>query len=167
MFALTANADMELYAQIAARLKPGFFQLTANETPEETAKVRDTFGIPVFKSLHLPEQGGQPDKSVETFLALMKSYLDGGCDGFVLDTQVHGMFGGSGRQSDWRLAKEIISRTKAKTFIAGGISPENAAQAAALGAYGIDLASGVETSPGIKSEEKMTALFTALRKGEK
>jgi phosphoribosylanthranilate isomerase len=165
-FALTAHADMALHARIAERLKPGFFQLTAAEPPEEVKTVRQRFGIPVFKSLHLPARGGDPGE-VEKFLALMGEYLAVGCDGFVLDTLAPGMFGGSGKKSDWNLAGKILSATRAKTFIAGGISPHNAREAATLGAYGIDLASGVEIAPGVKSGEKITALFAALRGGGK
>ncbi|MBI5177973.1 MAG: phosphoribosylanthranilate isomerase [Nitrospinae bacterium] len=161
IFALTADAPMALYAAIAKTLKPGYFQLTANEPPEDVKKIRAAFGIPVFKSLHLPREG-IAGETAETFVETMLAYLSAGCEGFVLDTLVPGMYGGSGKKSDWELARKIVSAANAKTLLAGGISPENAAQAAAVGAYGIDLASGVETAPGVKSREKIAALFAAL-----
>ncbi|MCA1654749.1 MAG: hypothetical protein LC656_11460 [Sphingomonadales bacterium] len=48
-------------------------------------------------------------------------------------------------------------------FLAGGINPANATAASAVGAYGLDLCSGVESTPGIKDPDKLAALFDALR----
>lgn len=162
-FALTADAPMELYSEIARALMPGFFQLTANEAPAVAEEVRKRFGIPVFKSIHLP-MTAEAGKTAEVFQALINKYLAAGIDGFVLDTKVPAMFGGSGKKSDWNLAEAIIrGNPGAKILLAGGIGPHNAAEAAALAPWGIDLASGVEITPGVKSREKIDALFTALK----
>lgn len=161
-FALTADASMALYDEIALTLMPGFFQLTANENPATVNQVRRKFGIPVFKSIHLPmvADGGT---TAGHFQALINEYLAAGADGFVLDTKVPTMFGGSGKKSDWALAETIIRANPGlKILLAGGIGPHNAAEAAALGPWGIDLASGVEISPGVKSRDKIDALFSSL-----
>ncbi len=161
-FALTADAPMELYGDIARTLTPGFFQLTANETRATVNEVRKRFGIPVFKSIHLP-MAPEPGTTAGHFQALIEGYLAAGADGFVLDTKVPTMFGGSGKKSDWNLAETIIrGNPGVKILLAGGIGPHNAAEAAALDPWGIDLASGVEISPGMKSREKIDALFSAL-----
>lgn len=164
-FALTAGAPMELYQKIALTLLPGFFQLTANEDPATVNGLRTRFGIPVFKSIHLP-MAPEPGKTAGHFQALINEYLAAGADGFVLDTKVPKMFGGSGKKSDWNLAETIIRNNPGvKILLAGGIGPHNAADAAALAPWGIDLASGVEISPGVKSREKIDALFAALEGG--
>jgi phosphoribosylanthranilate isomerase len=164
LFALTANAGIEQISEIAKTLKPGYFQFTANESPEFIGEVVGRFGTPVFKSIHLPaEDAENSNRQKDEFLALMKKYGEAGCAGFVLDSKSKGMFGGTGVKSDWNLAREIITATKEKVFLAGGLSPENIAEAKALEPYGLDLASGVEISPGIKSKEKITSLFKALR----
>lgn len=161
-FALTAGAPMELYSEIARALMPGFFQLTANENPATVTEVRKRFGIPVFKSIHLPITA-EPGKTADVFLALVNGYLAAGADGFVLDTKVPKIFGGSGKKSDWNIAEAIIRENPGvKILLAGGIGPHNAAEAAALAPWGIDLASGVEIKPGVKSKEKIDALFLAL-----
>lgn len=161
-FALTADAPMALYREIAKTLMPGYFQLTANEEPATVQEVRKRFGIPVFKSVHLP-MAAEPGKTAEVFQALIDTYLDAGADGFVLDTKTPRMFGGSGKKSDWNLAEAIIrGNPGVKILLAGGIDPQNAAEAAALAPWGIDLASGVETAPGIKSKKKIDALFVAI-----
>jgi phosphoribosylanthranilate isomerase len=50
-----------------------------------------------------------------------------------------------------------------RIFLAGGITPDNAAKAISLGVYGIDVCSGVESEPGKKDAEKMKALFENIR----
>jgi len=48
-------------------------------------------------------------------------------------------------------------------FLAGGITPANARASAAVGAFGLDVGSGVERAPGTKDATKVKALFAALR----
>ena len=69
--------------------------------------------------------------------------------------------GGSGKPFDWSLLKG--RRDLPTGFLAGGITPANATAAARVGAYGLDLSSGVEAQPRHKDPAKMTALFAALR----
>ena len=161
LVALTANASHELHEAIASRLKPAAVQLTADEQPEQVKKLIDDLGLKIFKSLHLPPEGSG-DGRAEDFLRQMERYSQAGVSVFILDTRVPALYGGSGVKSDWELARKIIEASDAELFLAGGITPENVLEAAALGPAGIDLASGVEEAPGYKSKQKITALFTAL-----
>jgi indole-3-glycerol phosphate synthase/phosphoribosylanthranilate isomerase len=69
--------------------------------------------------------------------------------------------GGTGRTFDWSL---VGRHTRLSTaLIAGGIGPSNARRAAALGAYAIDVGSAVDARGGMKSPEKIRAVFDALR----
>ena len=68
--------------------------------------------------------------------------------------------GGTGTPFDWTL---LAGLDLATAFLAGGITPANAAAASRLGAYGLDVGSGVEASPGTKDPAKIAALFAALR----
>lgn len=79
----------------------------------------------------------------------------------LFDTKSDGVFGGTGRSFDW-------SRVQARedfpnAILAGGLGPDNIAAAARLGAWALDVNSGVEDAPGIKSADKLQALFEALR----
>ena len=67
--------------------------------------------------------------------------------------------GGSGRRFDWTLLGE---RAPPATFIAGGIRPDNVRALLKHRPYGIDLASGVESAPGVKDETKLRALFAEV-----
>ncbi|MBA3667816.1 MAG: bifunctional indole-3-glycerol-phosphate synthase TrpC/phosphoribosylanthranilate isomerase TrpF [Sphingomonas sp.] len=73
--------------------------------------------------------------------------------------------GGTGRAFDWSRIERRDDLSAA--FVAGGIGPVNAREASRLGAYGIDVGSGAEASPGIKDGAKVRALFDALRAGSR
>jgi indole-3-glycerol phosphate synthase/phosphoribosylanthranilate isomerase len=80
-----------------------------------------------------------------------------GGDRFVFDNGD----GGSGRSFDWSL---IVSHPALpKSLVAGGIGPHNAAAARRLDAYAIDVGSAVDERPGVKSQQRIAALFDALR----
>ncbi|KMT65245.1 bifunctional indole-3-glycerol-phosphate synthase TrpC/phosphoribosylanthranilate isomerase TrpF [Catenovulum maritimum] len=83
-------------------------------------------------------------------------------DRWLLDSGNSQNRGGTGEAFDWQLIKTC--NNKIPFMLAGGITPDNAKQAAKLGAIGLDLNSGVEDSPGIKSASKLSAAFAALRK---
>ena len=69
--------------------------------------------------------------------------------------------GGTGRTIDWSAAAPIAARRR--TLLAGGLTPDNVAQAVArVQPYGIDVSSGVESSPGVKDHARIRALFEAL-----
>lgn len=69
--------------------------------------------------------------------------------------------GGSGRSFDWELLNGNPELPRG--LIAGGIGPDNVRAASRVGAYAIDVGSGVDESPGKKSPERIAALFAALR----
>jgi len=80
-------------------------------------------------------------------------------DAVLLDTYNPAKYGGTGLSFDWNIIGHIAKRV----FLAGGITPENAAAAVGLGVYGIDVCSGVEATPGKKDHQKMKALFDSIR----
>ncbi|OAT55011.1 bifunctional indole-3-glycerol-phosphate synthase TrpC/phosphoribosylanthranilate isomerase TrpF [Providencia heimbachae] len=67
--------------------------------------------------------------------------------------------GGTGNVFDW---STIPQTTKYRLMIAGGLNSENCQQAAKLLCNGLDFNSGVETEPGIKSEQKINQVFASL-----
>ncbi len=69
--------------------------------------------------------------------------------------------GGSGQAFDWRLIERHPELRRA--LIAGGIGPQNAREARALGAYAIDVGSALDEQPGHKSPDKIAAFFEMLR----
>jgi indole-3-glycerol phosphate synthase/phosphoribosylanthranilate isomerase len=82
-------------------------------------------------------------------------------DRLVFDSRHAGRIGGTGRAFDWERLRDHPRWREA--LLAGGIGPENAVRARAAGTFAMDVSSGVEERPGIKSEAAMEALFAALR----
>jgi indole-3-glycerol phosphate synthase/phosphoribosylanthranilate isomerase len=84
-----------------------------------------------------------------------------GSDRTLFDTAVDGRSGGTGVPFDW---SRIAGRPElARGLLAGGLDPANARAAAAVGAFALDVGSGVEMAPGRKDGLKMQAFFEALR----
>jgi phosphoribosylanthranilate isomerase len=82
---------------------------------------------------------------------------------FLLDTPSAG-YGGSGRTFDWTLAI-AAHRYRRPFFLAGGLTPDNVADAIArVEPHGVDVAGGVESAPGIK-DPTLVARFVAAAKG--
>ncbi len=82
-------------------------------------------------------------------------------DGYLLDTRVHGMPGGTGQVFDWSLAAGV---PRDKLILAGGVSAANVAQGvAALRPVGVDLSSSVESAPGKKDPALLEQFFEVVR----
>jgi len=80
-------------------------------------------------------------------------------DAILLDAFSPAAYGGTGQRFDWNAMETLYRRV----FLAGGITPENAAEAVETGVYGIDVCSGIEAEPGRKDHEKMQRLFANIR----
>ncbi len=124
-------------------------QLHGHESPQFCESVKNDFPqLQLIKALRLRSRDELPQ--VSTYAAI--------CDLILLDTFAGEVLGGSGIPGNWSLAHEAGELTP--VLLAGGITPENVAQALRVATpYGIDVASGVETNPGIKSAEKLAQLF--------
>jgi indole-3-glycerol phosphate synthase/phosphoribosylanthranilate isomerase len=84
-----------------------------------------------------------------------------GADRLLFDTIKDGRSGGTGTLFDWT---RISDRGElGQSLLAGGLSPANARAASKLGAYALDVGSGVEAEPGRKDPAKLSAFFEALR----
>jgi len=80
----------------------------------------------------------------------------------LVDAKVEGALGGTGASFDWSLVTDLARERK--LTLAGGLKPENVADAVrALRPYCVDVASGVESAPGVKDLEKVRAFITNAR----
>jgi phosphoribosylanthranilate isomerase len=80
----------------------------------------------------------------------------------LVDASVKGAYGGTGVTADWAATAEIAKRYP--ILLAGGLTPENVAEAIRqVKPWGVDVASGVESSPGTKDASKMKAFVQAVR----
>jgi phosphoribosylanthranilate isomerase len=83
------------------------------------------------------------------------------CDAIIVD-ESHG----SGKNFDLSHARETVQRTALPVILAGGLTPENVGDAIRqVHPYAVDVASGIETTPGIKDHRKIVAFIAGARKG--
>jgi phosphoribosylanthranilate isomerase len=80
----------------------------------------------------------------------------------LIDASVKGAYGGTGVTVDWGAAARLAQ--KFPLFLAGGLTPDNIAEAVRqVNPWGVDTASGVEVSPGVKDRIKMKDFVQAVR----
>jgi len=85
---------------------------------------------------------------------------------FLLDAFEPDRLGGTGRTFDWSVARE--AKRYGPIILAGGLTPENVAQAVReVRPFAVDVASGVESAPGIKDPAKLRAFFAAVAQADK
>lgn len=121
-------------------------QLHGDETPEEATG----FDLPVWKAFRVT-----PEFDVASLAAFP-------VEGYLLDTYVEGMNGGTGKTFDWGTA--VAAKKYGRIILSGGITSENVGRAfREVGPYAVDVSSGVELSPGFKDAVKIARLFDAIR----
>jgi phosphoribosylanthranilate isomerase len=80
----------------------------------------------------------------------------------LVDARVPGLFGGTGKTAPWKLLADFPLRVP--LILAGGLTPENVAEAVRIvRPHGVDVASGVEKSPGRKDADKMKRFIENAR----
>jgi phosphoribosylanthranilate isomerase len=84
----------------------------------------------------------------------------------LLDTYESELPGGTGKTFDWNLARE--AKRYGPIILAGGLTPENVGRAIReVRPYAVDVASGVESGPGIKDFAKLRAFFAAVEEADR
>ncbi len=157
---LFVNVPVEELTEIADILKLDYLQLSGDETPEfcqEATQVR-----PVLKAVRLPNGIVETDalKIVEPFGNIENVTL-------LLDTPKQGFYGGTGETGNWQAARAICQNYR--TMLAGGLTPNNVAEAINLvQPWGVDVSSGVEIDgrPGEKDLAKIKRFLAQLKKAE-
>jgi phosphoribosylanthranilate isomerase len=151
--ALLADAKDDAIAGAIAAAAPDFLQLHGKETPERVGEIRARFGKPVIKVISVADASD---------LAGAASYE---ADMLMFDAKAPAAAdrpGGHGAAFDWQLLRgRSFSRP---WLLAGGLNAENVARAIrACDAPGVDVSSGVETAPGVKSPEMIRDFVAKAR----
>lgn len=140
------NAAGEHVREVAKMCSLNWVQLHGDETPEYCDALR-WISAKVIKGIRVKDASD------------IERANDYYTDAVLLDAFHPDEYGGTGHKFDWNLVRRLQTRV----FLAGGITPENAVEAVEVGAYGIDLCSGIESSPGKKDHEKMQRLFENIK----
>jgi phosphoribosylanthranilate isomerase len=153
--ALTVDASDAALEELIAAVPIDMLQLHGRETPERVAEVSARFARPVMKAIGV---------SCEPDLALIDDYVRA-ADQVLIDARPPrgtDRPGGNGVAFDWRLIRG--RRWKRPWMLAGGLTPENVAEAVRLtGAVQVDVSSGVECRPGFKDPARVRAFIGAAR----
>jgi indole-3-glycerol phosphate synthase/phosphoribosylanthranilate isomerase len=143
------NDDPGRVAALAGELELSAVQLHGEESADYVGALRQRLpeGCELWKAVRVQDE--------------LPTRAESGADRLLLDAFSKDKRGGTGRRFDWALLADHPE--KERLILSGGISPENAAEAAAQGLWALDLNSGVERAPGEKDPARLAALQVALR----
>lgn len=132
------NADPKFIHEVINHVNLSAVQLYGNEGPDDLV----SYEASVIKVFRIKD-----DFDVE----VMRNYI---VDAFLLDTHKEGIMGGTGKTFNWNLA--VAAKEYGKIILSGGLTPENVEEAVRfVQPYGVDVSSGVESSPGKKDPQKV------------
>jgi phosphoribosylanthranilate isomerase len=141
---VTAPNDLEELAVICDKLNPDAVQIHG----DLISVVREQ--LP--RKLLIGAVKANPQDAVDNAAKAAEMF-----DAIILDSFAHGKHGGTGVIHDWGISRQVKHAVHPKPLIlAGGLNPENVADAVrTVEPYAVDVSSGVEQQPGIKSHQKI------------
>jgi len=155
--ALTVDADNAMLDALTEQVPLDMLQLHGSESPERVAEVKSRYGLPVMKAVGISDADDLPQ--LETYGRVADQLLVDAKPPKGADRP-----GGNALAFDWNLIAG--RRWPVPWMLAGGLTPENAAQAVRLtGARQLDVSSGVESAEGVKDGELMRAFVEAAQSG--
>lgn len=146
------NQPLDDVNMIARQTGVDLVQLHGNESAEYC----DLIEKPVIKVIHI--SNGTDASELEEKINSYRSHID-----FLLfDTKIDGQWGGTGQSFEWNIINEISGSIP--FFLSGGLNANNIREACrVVQPYAVDLSSGVESSPGIKSFDKIELFMDKMR----
>jgi phosphoribosylanthranilate isomerase len=144
------NPTLEEVTQAADAIGLTMLQLHGDEGPVFCGEVARRTGCKVIKAARVRDRA-----DIQALAPFHTDY-------HLLDSYVRGRPGGTGETFDWELLR--ARRSKTPMIVSGGLTPENVADAIAVTQpFAVDVASGVERSPGVKDHAKLEAFAAAVR----
>lgn len=151
---LVVNEKTDTLDELVATVPLDILQLHGLEPPDRVQEIKDRFGLPVMKVIGVAD--AEDVSSIDDYADVADLLL---IDAKPPRSAV--LPGGNGLTFDWRL---LAGRTfwKQPWMLAGGLTPENVAEAIRMtGARQVDVASGVESAPGVKDRDLMRKFVEA------
>lgn len=154
------NEDISVITSLVQNGCIDLIQLHGEEDADYIRRLREVCDVPVIKAVKV-----QTVEQIRQAAALPVDYL-------LLDTYRKGVLGGTGEAFDWELLREAKAAAGDAAegelfgkpyFLAGGLHAGKLREAAALGSYGLDVSSGIETD-GSKDFTKMVKVMELVRK---
>lgn len=146
--AVFVNPDDELVQGVLEHVKPDILQFHGDESPSFCR----SFEHPFIKGFQLESAASAQS---------IPDYLGEYAVGYLVDAYSPDQRGGTGRRLDLEVAKAALRTDRG--FLAGGLTPDNIEEIVrSVGPFGVDVASGIEELPGIKSTREMAQFVAAV-----
>ena len=148
---LFVNAERETIEQTLERVPLDLLQFHGDETPAAC----EGFRRPYLKAIRMRE-------GIDLGAERARYH---GAAGLLLDTYRHGVPGGTGTPFDWQ---RVPAELAASIVLAGGLNPDNVAQAVrSVRPYAVDVSGGVERDKGIKDAAKIEAFIRGVERANR
>ncbi len=162
---VVADLQAQQITEIAERCRPAAIQVHGGDDPGQVEELRQRLPneIQLWWALGLPADCEDSQATAAELIEQIKQCAQAGIARIVLDTKVKGQVGGTGIPSHWPTAAQIIKQSPLPVMLAGGLGPENVAEAISqVRPAGVDISSGVESRPGRKDADKLRQLVAVL-----
>ncbi len=150
---------------LAASLKPDYIQLHYRETLEETRYLAEAllhFGIKTIKSVPVKEDGSCEMPEFASVAEAVAALSNTGVAAILIDSRCAASPALSSREPDIDFCRYIVSISEKPVILAGGITGDNIGRILKEAApYGVDILTGTEDAPGLKSRVKCQRIGTA------
>ena len=159
--ALFVDPTREEVDAVIKAARPTLLQFHGDETPEQC----ESFGMPYLKAFRVGAPG------LDTPQALAQTCARyAGADGWLFDSYTQA-YGGSGKSFDHALLdglRGLDALSRRPCVVSGGLTPESVeGVVGSLRPWAVDVSSGVETAPGVKSIERMRDFVLAVARADK
>jgi phosphoribosylanthranilate isomerase len=152
---VTGPTDMDALLKTYEELSPDAVQIHGESLPDASLLREKLPRTPLIRAIN-----ANPTSALIVASEASRSF-----DAVLLDSSIHGRYGGTGVVHDWDLSKRINKVIHPKPLIlAGGLNPENVRDAIrTVKPYAVDVCTGVESRPGIKDSRKVLAFIENAR----
>lgn len=162
-YALTVGvvmpSDFQSSLRIIKKTAVDALQIHGNSPATLIRELKEKTGIKIIRAIPIAM-----DTDVTVTINEIEKYIESGIGAILLDTKGEENAGGTGQKHDWNKSREIKESIDCPIILAGGLTPENVADAIrVVEPYAVDVASGVESSPGVKDHQKIMDFIKNVR----
>jgi len=156
--AVTMPRDPSELDKFARELNPDYLQIHPTFSETEFIKAKKRLGVKIIPVIAISREVENYQETLERAVKASAA-----ADYLLLDTRGPSG-GGTGLVHNWSLSRQIRETVNVPVFLAGGLNPSNVKNAVeAVRPYGVDVATGVESSPGKKDERRMREFIEAAK----
>lgn len=150
---VTMPDDVDEAVDLAERVGADAVQVHGEFRAPDVATLRERTGAKVVVAVDYTDVSRARD-------------LDGVADALLVDSTTESGAGGTGQTHDWETTRNLARELDTPVVLAGGLTPDNVAEAAAtVQPFGVDVASGVEAEGGVKDHEAVDRFVAEAGRG--